>query len=117
MHLIDIVTAYLYGSLDSDIYMKIPEGFKMPEGIKFKTQRIIFDQITKIVIWVKAIRTHEYNLLSEYSLKEVYVNNSIYPYIFIKKTTFGFIIIVVYVDDLNIIGTYKDFESNDVFKK
>ena len=28
MHLMDIVTAYLYGSLDTDIYMKIPEGFK-----------------------------------------------------------------------------------------
>ena len=29
MRLMDIVTAYLYGSLDSDIYMKILEGFKM----------------------------------------------------------------------------------------
>ena len=28
MRLIDVVTAYLYGSLDSDIYMKIPEGLK-----------------------------------------------------------------------------------------
>ena len=28
MHLMDVVTAYLYGSLDSDIHMKIPEGFK-----------------------------------------------------------------------------------------
>ena len=36
MCLKDVVTAYLYGSLDSDIYMKIPEGFKMPET-KFKT--------------------------------------------------------------------------------
>ena len=24
MHLMDVVTAYLYGSLDNDIYMKIP---------------------------------------------------------------------------------------------
>ena len=30
MHLMDIVTTYLYGSLDSDIYMKIAKGFKMP---------------------------------------------------------------------------------------
>jgi len=28
MHLMDVVTAYLYGSLDSDIYMKVSEGFK-----------------------------------------------------------------------------------------
>ena len=31
MRLMDVVTAYLYGSLDYDIYMKIPEGFSMPE--------------------------------------------------------------------------------------
>ena len=33
MRLIDVVTTYLYGSLDSDIYMKIPEEFKMPEAL------------------------------------------------------------------------------------
>lgn len=27
MRLMDVVTAYLYGSLNSDIYMKIPKGF------------------------------------------------------------------------------------------
>ena len=32
MRFMDIVTAYLYGSLDSDIYMKIPEGLKMPDA-------------------------------------------------------------------------------------
>ena len=31
MHLMDVVTTYLYGSLDNDIYMKIPEGFKLPK--------------------------------------------------------------------------------------
>ena len=30
MRLMDVVTAYLYGTLDSDVYMKIPEGYKMP---------------------------------------------------------------------------------------
>ena len=29
LRLMDVVTAYLYGSLDSDIYMKLPEGFKL----------------------------------------------------------------------------------------
>ena len=32
MRLMDVVTSYLYGSLDSDIFMKIPEGYKMPEA-------------------------------------------------------------------------------------
>ncbi|GJY04586.1 putative RNA-directed DNA polymerase [Tanacetum coccineum] len=36
MRLMDVVTAYLYGSLDSDIYMKIPKGFKVPEALSAK---------------------------------------------------------------------------------
>ena len=31
MRLMDVVIAYLYGSLDNDIYMKISKGNKMPE--------------------------------------------------------------------------------------
>ena len=31
MHLMDVVTTYLYESLDNEIYMKIPEGFAMPK--------------------------------------------------------------------------------------
>jgi hypothetical protein len=26
----DVVTAYLYGTLDSDIYMKVPDGIPIP---------------------------------------------------------------------------------------
>ena len=29
----DVVTAYLYGSLDANVYMKIPEGFTLPEAM------------------------------------------------------------------------------------
>ena len=49
-----------------------------------------------------------YNRLSEYLLKEVYANNLICPCIFIKKSEIGFEIIVVYVDDLNLIGTPEE---------
>jgi hypothetical protein len=38
LRLMDVVIAYLYGSLDSDIYMKLPEGFKLLEaGSREKT--------------------------------------------------------------------------------
>ena len=30
MRLMDVITKNLYGSMDNDIYMKIPEGFKLP---------------------------------------------------------------------------------------
>ena len=32
MHLMDVITTYLYESMDNDIYMKIPEGFKLPNA-------------------------------------------------------------------------------------
>ena len=36
------------------------------------------------------------------------MNNSICPYVFIKKSKFGLTIIAVYVNDLNLIGTLKE---------
>ena len=40
MRLMDVVTAYLYGSLDSDIYMKIPERFRMPEAYNSRPRNL-----------------------------------------------------------------------------
>jgi hypothetical protein len=30
IQLMDVVTTYLYGSLDSEIHMRVPEGLKIP---------------------------------------------------------------------------------------
>ena len=68
-----------------------------------------------------------YNRLSEYLLKEGYVNNSICPCVFIKKSNSGFAIVAVYVDDMNLIGNTdelaktaeylkKEFEMKDLGK-
>ena len=35
----DVVTAYLHGSLDNDIYMKILEGFQIPKATNSKYYR------------------------------------------------------------------------------
>ena len=52
-----------------------------------------------------------YNCLSEYLLKEGYVNNSICPCVFIKKSKTGLNIFLVYVDDLNLIRILKEFKK------
>ena len=46
--------------------------------------------------------------MSEYLLKERYVNNLIFPCVFIKKLEIMLTIIAVYVDDLNLIGTPEE---------
>ena len=36
LRLMDVSTTYLYGSLDDDIYMEIPEGFQMHKATNLK---------------------------------------------------------------------------------
>ena len=40
MRLMDVMTAYLYGDLDTDIYMKIPKGLALPEAKSRSTYSI-----------------------------------------------------------------------------
>jgi hypothetical protein len=68
-----------------------------------------------------------YNHLSEYLLRKGYNNDLICPCDFIKKSESDFVIIDVYVNDLNIIETHieipktvnylkKEFEIKDMVK-
>ncbi|WJZ93913.1 hypothetical protein VitviT2T_012812 [Vitis vinifera] len=126
MRLMDVITAYLYGSMDNDIYMKIPEGFKLPDANK--KPRIMYSiKLQRSLYGLKQSGRMWYNRLSEYLLKEGYVNNPICPFIFIKKSETGFAIIAVYVDDLNLVRTpeeltritnylKKEFEMKDLGK-
>jgi hypothetical protein len=108
MRLMDVVTTYLYGSLDNDIYMKIPEGYKMPETYNSKSRNMYFIKLQRSLYGLKQSGRMWYNRLSEYSLKEGFENNPICPCVFIKKSEFGFAIVVVYVDDLNLAGTPEE---------
>ena len=49
-----------------------------------------------------------YNRLSEYLIKDGYINNPIYPCVFINKSELGFAILAVYVDDINLFGTPEE---------
>ena len=81
LHLMDVVTTYLYGSLDSDIYMKLTEGFKLSE-VGSREQYSI--KLNKSLYGLKQSRRMWYNHLSEYLIKEGFKNDSICPCIFIK---------------------------------
>ena len=86
MRLMDVVTAYLYGSLDNDIYMKITEGYKMPEAYNSKSQNMYFIKLQRSLYGLKQSGRMWYNRLSEYLLKEGFENNPICPCVFIKKS-------------------------------
>ena len=127
MRLMDVITTYLYGSLDANVYMKIPEGFTFPKAMNSKPRSMYSIKLQRFLYGLKQSGQMWYNRLSKYLLKEGYVNNSICPCVFIKKTENGLTIIAVYVDDLNLIKTpeelikivnylKKEFEMKDLGK-
>jgi Reverse transcriptase (RNA-dependent DNA polymerase) len=111
MRLMDVVTTYLYGSLDNDIYMKVPEGLKMFEAFKSKPRKMYSIKLKRLLYGLKQSGQMWYNRLSEYLIKEGYKSNIISPCIFIKQSISSFTIITVYVDDLNIIGSPEEIEN------
>ena len=108
MCLMNVITTYLYGSMDNDIYMKILEEFKLPKANSTKPCSMHLIKLQRSLYGYKQSGRIWYNRLSEYLLKEGYMNNPICPCIFIKKSEIGFVIIAVYVDDLNLVGTPEE---------
>lgn len=70
LHMLDVVTAYLYGSLDSDIYMKLPEGFNLPEANNSGSREDYSIKLYKSLYGLKQLGRMWYNHLSKYLLKE-----------------------------------------------
>ena len=52
-----------------------------------------------------------YNRLSEYLLRKRFKNDPLFTCVFIKRSGSEFVIIAVYVDDLNIIGTTNELSE------
>ena len=115
IQLMDVVTAYLYGSLDTNIYMNVPDGLKIPDS---KGNRKLYSvKLQRSMYGLKQSGWMWYNRLSDFLLKKGYVNNDDCPCVFIKRSQNGFCIISVYVDDLNIIGHTEDIEVGCTYLK
>jgi hypothetical protein len=80
----------------------------MPKAYYDKLESVFFIKLQKSLYGLKQFDRMWYNYLNEYMLEKDFENNEICPCIFIKKTTSKFAIIVVYVNDLNLIGTYEE---------
>jgi hypothetical protein len=99
----------------------------MPEAYNSNPEKFYSIKLQRSLYGLKQSECIWYNRLSEYLLREGYNNNFICPCVFIKKSESNFVIFVVYVNDLNIIGTYgeipniinylkKEFEMKDLGK-
>ena len=75
MRLMNVVTAYLYGSIDTNVYMKIHEGFKLLKVMNSKPRSMYSIKLQQSLYGLKQSGRMWYNRLSQYLLKEGYVNN------------------------------------------
>ena len=69
MRLMDVITTYLYGSIDKDIYMKTPKGFKLLEANSTKSRSMCTIKLQQSLFGMKQSGRMWYNRLSEYLLK------------------------------------------------
>jgi hypothetical protein len=103
------MTTYLYGSLDSDIYMKVPDEISVPNANVRHSKYCV--KLNKSLYGLKQSGRMWYNRLKEFLLNKGYSNNNDCPCVFIRKSSTRFYIISVYVDDLNIIDTELDINE------
>ena len=117
MHLMDVVTTYLYGILENDIYMKVLERFQLPQVNTSQPRNMYSIKLRRSLYGLKQSGRMWYNRLSEYLIKDEYINNPIRPCFFIKKSKLGFSILAVYVDDINLFGTPEELTKASTYLK
>ena len=53
MQLMDVVTTYIYGDLDSEIYMKMPDGLTLPKSNDSKPRSAFTIRLKRLLYGLK----------------------------------------------------------------
>lgn len=104
--LVDIVTAFLYGDLDKDIHIRPPPDFlediPTPNPGKFCGLKLC-----KALYRLKQAGRAWYHLLRRFLITQGFTCHSALPCIFVLRRDIGYVILAVYVDDINLVGTHN----------
>ena len=102
IHQMDVKSAFLNGLLDEEIYMEQPEGFITP-GQEHKVcllQKAIYGLKQASRAWNLQIHT----VLVGLGFTRAYSDARVYVYIGRSQDGEGIVIIILYVDDLTLLG-------------
>ncbi|KAM1016173.1 hypothetical protein ACFX2A_046888 [Malus domestica] len=111
MQLMNMVTVYLYGNLDTEVYMKVPEGLPLTGSNSSRSRNTLSIKLRRSLYRLKQSGWMWYNRLSEYLTSQGYVNNELCLCVFINKSHSRFAIVAVYVDDMNLNRTPAELEE------
>ena len=111
--IIDIETAFLYGNLEEEIYLKISDGYKKYTSKKMdKNDCLILDQA--IYGLVQAARQFFKKMIEVLEKKMNFVQSMNDQCLLMRNDQNGTVIICLYIDDTLCVG---DTEALDTFKK
>ncbi|KAJ9545521.1 hypothetical protein OSB04_025228 [Centaurea solstitialis] len=98
---IDVKSAFLYGTIDEEVYVSQPPGFedpKYPDKV-YKLRKALYGLHQAPRAW--------YDTLSSYLLENKFERGVIDKTLFIKRTKTDMLLVQIYVDDI-IFGSTKD---------
>ena len=93
------------------------DGLTLPKSSDSKRQSAFAIRLKRSLYGLKQSRRMWYTRLSDYLIGKGYKNDELCPCVFIKKINFGFTIVAVYVDDMNIIGTLDEIRETASYLK
>ena len=97
VHQMDVTTAFLYGDLEEDIYMRQPEGFNDGSGRMWKLRKSLYGLKQAPRVW---------NAKLDKVLKELGFEQSILdPALYFLKRDGEIVFILDFVDDMLIVGS------------
>ncbi|CAM8965522.1 unnamed protein product [Rhodiola kirilowii] len=100
---LDVKTAFLHGDLEEEIYMEQPEGFKE------KDKENLVCRLKKSLYGLKQAPRQWYKKFDSFMIKHGYQRRTSDHCVFVKGFTDGeFIILLLYVDDMLIVGQNGD---------
>ena len=108
--LLEVVTAYPYDPSNAHISITSPLDFlpkAIPEEIANMYSRLCLE---KALYGLKQAGCMWYQHLLEFLLHHQFNHDQALPCLFTLKTSLGFVVIVVYVDDLNLVGTPATYQ-------
>nr|GFB80392.1 putative ribonuclease H-like domain-containing protein [Tanacetum cinerariifolium] len=91
---IDVKSAFLYGTIDEEVYVMQPPGFQDPKSPAkvYKVEKAMYGLHQAPRAW--------YDTLSKYLLKNGFQRGTIDQTLFIRRKRGDFILVQVYVDDI-----------------
>ena len=99
VHQMDVKTAFLNGELEEEIYMEQPDGFVAP-GQENKVCKLV-----KSLYGLKQAPKQWHQKFDQAMLESGFKINECDKCVYVKNTTYGYVILCLYVDDMLIIGS------------